>query len=296
MKILRLLQADEALKTDISLGSNLGDAYLLKNNRIYRNLRLQSLSAGFRFSSEPNASYLALPLSQLESLMFDQVIPIHDNVSVLKQLERRCPNSIEWQEISENLKKNYLMHESCHAVARSLAKAEGLEKNTLSLLMEEAFANACELFGTLDAEDQVHRIFYDHNSYTAIFDMRSNLKKSCCEVGEETAFKFFVVGYLHANYLFSGFSDKEFQAVVSFFELPEGKAFTASQLKSLRALVKVCFTLDLNFRVTTTGLHMRLNNCRAQAGELENFSYFTKLCSAPEYVRFLNRLAASVLK
>ena len=294
MKIFKLLQLDSSCSSEQSLALSFGDAYLFRHNRIFRNIRRACIASGYSYNDKPDAAYLALPLSQLENIMNSGQIPYVDNVGVLQQLEKKCPHAVEWFEISENLKRNYVLHESCHAVARKFLKSDETVGGMLALMLEESYANTCELFGILDAEDQAHRIFYESNSYTTLFELRTNLKKACDEIGEPIVFQFFLFGYLHSNYLHNSFSDIDFLAVQKLAEGLAGRQLPAAQIKTVRSLVKVCFTLDLDFRTTTTGLHLKLSQV-SPALSSKN-SYAGVLAEKSELINSIQRLTQLALE
>lgn len=294
MKILKLLEMDRACVNELSLPGCLGDSFLLKNNRIFRNVRQGCVESGFSFSDKPESSYSALPLSQLENLMKSRIIPYFNNVDVLQELENRCP-AVEWAEVSQNLKRNFVMHESCHAIAVNLDGGSKSPQSRLSILIEESFANTCELFGILDAEDAAHKIFYECNSYSAVFEMKTNLKKACAEIGKAEMFNFFMLGYLHSNFLFNSFSEKQFDSLLSLVADMSGVRLQPAQVKTLKALLKICFTLDYEFRTVTTGLHLKLSfGGRSFPGG--DFSYFTELMQNHSHIDKIQRLTKLALK
>jgi hypothetical protein len=262
MKLFRLLQLDSA-QVEYGLVRSFGDSFLVSHNRIYGNIRREALNCGFTFSDNPDIAYLTLPLTQLNRIMESRIIPYVDNTEVLRSLEIRCPRQIDFFEIRENLKKNHGYHESCHGIARHWLGKLTDQNSRLHLLIEESFSNSCELFGILEAEDAAHRIFYEMNSYTSLFDIRTNLKRACEELGREVMFRFFMLGYLHSNHLFSSYSESDFMKTAIFVTGDSGSRLSAQQLKMVRGLVKVCFTLDFNFRTTTTGLFLKLNGIPA---------------------------------
>lgn len=204
MKLSRLLEFHSQNATDQGLANNLGDAYLYCNNRIYRNVRDHVLKFGFKFSDEIDPNYLALPLAELENILKNKKIPYFDNVSVLKKIEQNKLGVATWEDVRDNLKKNFLFHESCHACARSLysRNSSRLNNRVLNLLVEESFANTCELLAVLDTEDAAHRIFYEMNSYTALFEIKTEFKNAVRDLGMANVAKIIFFGYLHSNHLY----------------------------------------------------------------------------------------------
>lgn len=294
MKISQLLRSHDDPNEELALPRNFGDAYLCRHNRIFRAVRASALNAGYAFSAEPGAAYLALPLSQLAAVLAEKRIPYTDNVGVLKQIETRLPGQVQWAQVCAGFKKNFVFHESCHAVARAIAEKiwlggkDGVSADQLPrLLLEEAFANTCEFLGIMDAEDKAHEIFYEWNSYTALSESRPHLQRAAAEAGRERLARVILVGYLHANYLFDELDDGQFTRVLrwaGFREMPPPPL-----RKNLRALARTCFTLDDEFRNVTTGLYLRLNGVDS-AGQLKKFDYFSRLESDPHYREYTDEL------
>jgi hypothetical protein len=287
MKIKQLLQQNDNAITAIALDKNLGDALLCRFNKIYKNIRQQSLDLGYVFSNEQNDMYAALPLSQLQNILSSKIIPYTDNVSALRQVEKNIPGEAEWDDISDNLKKNFVFHESCHAVARGLASDLIGGDKVLNILMEESFANTCELLAVVEADDSFQRVAYEWNSYTALFEERTNFKRALQDLTPEVLFKAVFFGYLHSNFLFNHFEQIHLNRVlkhVASFEL------SAQQLKTIKALIKICFTLDEKFKYITTGFYMRLSGLHLPTSELNNFSYFENFEKNPNYLKYVDQL------
>jgi hypothetical protein len=189
-----------------------------------------------------------------------------DNVSVLEEIEKRIPKQSVWNDIADNLKGNSVFHESCHLAARSFGKdldrslANGSTLSTadakvLVILLEESFANACELLSILDAEDQVHRIFLELNSYVYMLDDRVHLANAKRDLGAASLLKFILLCYLHANFL-REIGDRDFDRILA---LASASGLDAKQKKALRQLSKIAFKLNPRFREVTTRFYLRLN-------------------------------------
>jgi hypothetical protein len=250
VKISRLLEFHDQATSSKSLAHNLGDGFLLKNNLIYRNIREAAFESGFKFSSETNNAYLALPLTQLDALLNNKILPYIDNVSVLRSL----PPPIGWDEISDGLKRNHLFHESCHAVASTYLQTK--QKDLFAMMFEESFANICELLAVVFAEDPVHRIFLAANSYTLLNDQRTHLKNAMKTFGNRQLLIFLMLAYMHANFLRDSMTEKDFERTS---QIAFGKKTAGGEAKPLKALAKIAFTLDERFRTVTSQLHLKLN-------------------------------------
>lgn len=305
MKIAKLLELHNQHTNKESLAANFGDGYLLKNNRIYRNIRFAVLERGYKFSNEFNPDYLALPFGQLESILRNRLIPFADNVGVLEKLVLQMKDSVEWNDIADGIKRNYVFHEACHGVARAefevcmanSADCSHLEKQqqkVLQILLEESFANTCELLAIMDANDSAHRIFYETNSYTYLFENRTQLKTAVDEIGESVVFKLLMIAYLHSNFLKNSLDEKSFDRALHLASLGSKLELDSKYKKSLKALSKIAFTLDLRFRAVTTGFHLRLSGLDKTIDQISEFDLMGFMEKNPNYLKLLNLLTRVV--
>lgn len=290
MKISQLLDIHQKFFTEYSLISNFGDSYLYHHNKLYKNIRLATVHYGFSFTENTNIFYQTLPLVQLEPILSDKKIPYLDNVSALKQLSVQL-HDVQWPDLAGGLKKNYLFHESCHAVARSVFRNHTFNKNdlVLQMLIEESFANTCELLAIIDAQDPVHRIFYEQNSYTWLPDIRTNLKNAAIIIDESQLFKFILLSYLHSNFLRTHLTEKE---LIQILELIVIDKSDSQKIKILRSLSKIAFTLDFEFRTITTRLHLKLNK---QNIKLEAFDFMKILSENDNWLHLIDQLTRTAL-
>ncbi len=285
MKLNQLLQSHGAFEQAEGLPGNLGDGYLLTHNRIYKNIRKAAKDLHYKFVDQPDNFYQALPLSQLDNLMAKKTIPYTDNVSVLEHLETTAPGRFYWDDVTDNLKKNYLFHESCHAVAKDLTRqfknekdpADDLANRILSILLEESFANTCELLGVAEAKDQTHRIFYEQNSYICMFSDRTLIHSALLEIGDTRVFMFFVLAYLHSNFLHQSLDEHALARILILLQKSSNPTSTRplepKQIKALKALGKIAFQLNPRFREVTTGFYLRLNGINGNLKTILNFDF-----------------------
>jgi hypothetical protein len=219
MRIKRLLELHQNYKSSETLSLNLGDSYLYEHNLIFRKIRQICVKNETNYSLEINTNYLALPLSQLNSILENKKIPYYDNVDVLKLVEKSIPDSTDWDEVVDNLKKNYLFHESCHFVARHLSEEfKQSQEQIIILFIEESFANACELIGIVYTHDAAHRIFYEANSYIFVLDAKPTLLKLTQQYGLPLTLTFLIYCYLFSNFLHNQLSEKDFQEIIQCVE------------------------------------------------------------------------------
>ena len=299
MKLSRLWIQHQQFEAQ-GLKDNFGDGYLVHHNKIYSNIRKKSLKNGFLFSSAENSLYQALPLSQLEWILSKKIIPYYNNVSALAEVNNKLPENILWDDISDNLKGNHVFHESCHSVARSLtseiipknpAKNKfDLQKWTLIRLLEESFANSCELLAVTDASDVIHRIFFELNSYVVMFEDRTHLKKSLHDLGAENLTKWMILSYLQANFLRPSINDQTFEKMLLFLK-PHQSSFSTADKKTLRAFSKIAFQLNLRFRQVTTSFYFKLSGVTLPLNELLDFDFLETLKNSQELCQSLDLLA-----
>lgn len=294
MKLEQLIEQNESCKSADGLVENFGDYFLIKNNSLFSKIRKAAKKASQKFTCEPNNFYQVLPMSQLEANLNRQEIPFADNLTILKKISKEVKSPIQWDEISDQFKKNYIFHESCHAVIRHERnqvlkdfQALPLNEKIIWMLLEESFANTCELLAVVDAENQAHRIFFEANSYTALFEERTNIKNLISTLGHEIVFKFFLLSYLHSNFLILNLDDKNLNTILQFISTEKP---TAQQLKALKALGKIPFKLDSRFREVTTGFYLRLNGIEGAFPQVLKFNFMKLLQNNKNFKSVINSI------
>lgn len=284
MKVSKLLEQHFSEGSELGLSRNFGDSYLCSKNRIFRNIRRETLGLGYSFSLDRNDAYLALPLSQLATVLSNKIIPYVDNVGVLESIESQIPGRANWADIRDSLRKNFVFHESCHAVARHFAVGAS---PILDMLIEESFANTCELLAVVDAEQFAHKIFFEWNSYSALHESRVNLKNAIEEIGPGLFFKYVFFGYLHSNFLRENIDEVQMKRV---WKIVSNTEPPAKQLKTLKSLLKICFTLDYGFKEVTTGFYMKLRGVETDQSQLAKQDFLIIFEKNSGYTSYLDRL------
>jgi hypothetical protein len=275
VKLSKVLGIQSQSKSDLLI---LGDGYLLNQSPIYRRIREDALNLGFTFSTNKDTQYEALPMSQLESVIESRVIPYVDNVSPLQKLNQQTNGQLNWEHVADNLRPNYIFHESCHAVARSkTGPSDQLKKTVVKILLEESFANTCEFLAIADANEPIHRIFLDMNSYFTVYEDRTHLKKAISQYGFESMYQFMLLCYLYSNFLNEFLSDSEFSKIIALagFQVQPDK-------KVLKSLAKYAFELNPSFRYNTTELYFRMRGYSQPIKELLNFNPIDLIASDSE--------------
>ncbi len=301
MKVARLFEEHRKFQAQ-GLTENLGDGYLMAHNGVFKRVRQKASAYGYRFSSNRDEAYETFPLVRLESVIEKKIFPYSNNVVALESLTPAALDVLTWEDIDGNLKKNFVFHEACHGVVRAFAKEsfEPLGKPrdldssrafALRMLLEESCANACELFGVTEANDQLHRIFYEMNSYVCEFESRTNLKNAMASIGPSLVVKFMVLSYMQANFLRDGISDSQFKDMITFVT---SERLDPAKLKTLRAISKIAFNLSERFRLQTTSFHLRINGIMTPSEDLFDYDFLRELRRLNGVEKFLNQFAGLV--
>lgn len=290
MKLKKLLDLHNQTNSDYALTENLGDSYLMTHNSIYREIRKLTIGNGFTFTTQVNPNYTVLPLSQLDVFLEKKKIPFFDNVSILWEIEKKTPQMNTWDDLIDGLKQNHLFHESCHGLARSVStrcvtKNLSEEEIILRLLIEESFANACELIGNMDVDTPAHRIFYESNSYIYVYQERTQLKSLISEFGIEESLRFFIFCYLHSNYLRENISDSDLEIILKNPKINRNR-------KLLKSLSKIAFRLNPRFRHVTTVFYLRLCGYNVTTEDLIKTDFIRILNANSSLTRLIDELVS----
>lgn len=243
----------EAIDQPEALSQVFGDVFLCQNNRLFWKIRKTALAMGYRYSNERGDDYEALPFTKLEDLLETKTIPIVHNRRAVETVSAKVPEAT-WLDIADGFRRCFAFHESCHAIARETLRPDNLESESTServlrTMLEESFANTCELVGLADCHDLSALAFYEANSYTALWETKDLLENT--PVNSE-ALKFVLLHYLRANFLAD--PDVTSDELDLVYEISGAKRDSA-----LEDLAQFAYTLDENFRHTTSRLHLRLH-------------------------------------
>ncbi|MBN8542137.1 MAG: hypothetical protein J0L82_17225 [Deltaproteobacteria bacterium] len=281
----------EAVLTDV-----FGDQALYQSNGVFRTIRNLAIVGGYRFSANTNSLYDALPLTQLEVIHKTKTIPYTPNRAAVEFVLTRADEST-WEEIADGFRRCFVFHESCHAVARSVITSFNQQaKICLSLnnseltflsLLEESFANTCELIGIIDCTSPQLVAFYEANSYTALLESRHDLLQLQNEVGPDGFFRFIHLCYLQSCFLRNELSERDIKQTLTLAKLTVDDPRLR---KRLRSVSNIAFTLDRRFREITTRLHLRINGLRSDLETLNPLEFFE---TSRGFLSLLDRLAIS---
>lgn len=289
-KLKSLLKLDLADSNPLALKNVFGDSHLIRKNRIFRKVREHALSLGYTFSRQRSDRYEALPFTYLEELIGEKSIPILHNREAVEFVAGKVPEA-NWLDIADGFRRCFAFHEGCHAVARETLKATSTpspEERVLLAMLEESFANTCELFAIVDCENSEDLAIYEANSYTALWEVRDFL----CEIGiEPVAFVYVMLHYLRANFLASPeFTMDDHKRILKVAESAAGRPY-ARENEELASLAEVAYTLDENFRQTTSRLHLRLLGLPT---DLESRDPIAELSKTPALISRLTSLVKTI--
>ena len=119
MKIAKLLAVNDENQAKRSIRKILGDGFLLKNNLIYRNVRITSETMGYKYV-EAWPRYLTMPLLEIDEIIKTRKIPYISWQPIFKSIEKRTPKKLNWDEVPAELLGSYHIHESSHCISNEL--------------------------------------------------------------------------------------------------------------------------------------------------------------------------------
>lgn len=252
-----LITAHKQNPSSKALRENLGDAFLYRQNPVFRNIRDEYLKRGFRYRDRDFCGAFSFPLMALDEFIDARAIPYHRNFRWIERMQRIAPGKFTFSEVKRfDLKFNYLMHESAHLIAHETFFGEtslrDVPKNAsglLRILLGEAFANTSEAISSVFAQDTFGNFFLSANSY---FVVRGNnlveLVRFVRRFSFGAASRVLLASFLYANYLYVRLDKEELQAIRRFAGL--------GPRAPVEALVKIAFGLSMGFRLNTTPLHL----------------------------------------
>ncbi len=286
-----------------ALQNSLGDGYLMAHNSIYKRVRDFVASQKVEFTQSLTPEILALPLGQLEHFLNTKKIYYIDNVSVLKNVEAKNPNQISWDSLSSHLKRNMIFHESSHFLARfhfekklSLEKPSDLQNrkpSVLQIILEESFANTCELFAIKDVHDNIHKHFYEFNSYIFHFEQKSMIRDLISQLGFEKVFQWAMLSFAFSNFLYESLHERDFQKMADFVVLPSNTS--PQMIKHLKYLNRLAFELNPDFKNATTAFYLKHLGYGDALQSLRNHKFMNDLTVGSPVKGAIIALSQSVL-
>jgi hypothetical protein len=236
---------------------------------------------------------LVFPLSQLDILQEKRKIYFYDNVSIIKKIESKIPNLVIWEEISAQLRRNFVFHESCHFVSRSafLAKfKDELPPLAIKIFIEESFSNACELVAVKDVKDGVHAAFFEFNSYIVHFEAQELISQVIDELGFDKTFQWIWLSYLHCNFLMDRLSDKSFSRLLSFLRISDRPTL----VKKLKSLNRIALQLNPDFLNSTTSFYLKYNLISKKIDEIKKIDFMEIIENDDRFGQLFSELSSLI--
>ena len=298
MKLKQLLKIHDRYASTGSLKGNLGDGYLVRHNRMYRSIRVAAVKAGFRFRNDRFYDYDVLALTQLPKIISKKIIPYGNNVRPLRQIEKSAPGVFDLAQVPP-LTANYVLHESAHGVGNQIrmatvGKRKDENEKVLCILLEEAFANACESFFSLFATAAVHNLFLMKNSYIVeSLETRVQIQKTLKIIDEMAVFRLVIFSYLHANFLKTKISDPAFRRAlkIAIQDHAVSHALTQGEVSQLKRVFEGGFDLDPAFTVRTNSFCLRLMGLKRPLQQLLDFDFMKYFETDPTYQGCIKKMS-----
>lgn len=278
ISLAEIISAHLCFSSKNSLSNNLGDGFLIANNPIFRNIRIEVLNRGYRFTTNDFCHYFSYPLMCLDNVIAAKRIPYRENFYWLNELEKQRPGLFSLIDLKRGgLQFNYLFHESAHCVAHSVffgeKKHSNISKNKDSLLpvlLGEAFANSAECLASLFAEGEIGSYFLDANCH-----FRSSEKEAAIiwryvnALGFEAVAKVLLCAFLYSNFMYQSLKLKEERLIK--------KMANISNQKNIKPLLEMGLSLCEQFRSDTTQLHLMKMGYKGDLNSLTNYDPLEKI-------------------
>jgi hypothetical protein len=280
-----LLWVDQQYRSLATLSECIGDSYLYAQNPLFRAVRDAALGLGIRFSAEADSmwrNYAVAPLFTLKDILGRGIVPYRGDMEVLRAIAVARPDSnLDAHEIVSLLAGNRVMHESSHAVAdryllsidwRPPKEYAHLEP-VLRGLLGEAFANTVETLGNAYVVQEAHRLFYSLHSYMGNYhkEHRALLRASVSVFGINALLEYGIWVFFHLN------MHPQKRIPSDTFLSIAGLSILSSEISDghrelFESIGPILFTLNENFRRTTTPLYLQISGDEEpfnQLGSLE---------------------------
>jgi hypothetical protein len=168
------------------------------------------------------------------------------------------------------LKRNYLLHESCHCVADALlARLKRESPNTpedtfvITALVCESFANVVERLAAVLADFYPHNLFFHLNSYVEYQAQKTRLIKDAMAIfGTENILRFGFLGFFFSNLRPGSPDDVMCETFIR--AVFKDVSLSAAERSILKLLCENAFIINGAFREETTALFFRMFHCEEQ--------------------------------
>ncbi len=282
MKLHDLILYSTLYKHQDGLSEVLGDALLVTENTVYRNIRQSVKRLGAEFVPAC-LSYQMTPFLQLEKILKNKQIPYTPTLNILKEIESVRPNEFLIEEIPSP-PQSYHFHESCHVVADHMLDpklADGQRDFILKSLLCESFANSAELLATIFNSTVLCSTFLNYNCYIkSSAEYKRNAIELIDEIGFKTVFKITLYSYLYANFLYESVAYKDFKK--NLLVITHGYSIPPSLLRKCYYHFQHGFKLNPAFRLVTNSFFLRRGGIHKNFIKALDFNFHNKIKKSPK--------------
>jgi hypothetical protein len=286
----------------LALPDSLGDAVLVRDNAVFRNVRACMLALGYRLSATPPFNPAVLPLLSLHEIYRARTVPYAANLDTLRRLEAERPGVFGVDELrAVRIRTNAIIHESAHCIAKSRFDAlapsgallTSIQRGILCTQLAEAYAQCVELFGSLACRTGPQRFFYSLASYIVPGPyLERFLRPLVDDLGLGDALAVGLVAYLCAGFLIARMAAKDmYDAAATLVDLDR---LSRAGRTALRTLFGFTLGLKPSFRVRVTGAHYLREGFSQSAFDLLAFEFLPSLRGDPALRRAIADLLAVI--
>ena len=148
-----------------------------------------------------------------------------------------------------------------------------------------------QMLAIIDCDKTAECIFFEVNSYTALFELKDLVQYLANSLGLEKLFTLVLMTYLHSNHLHNSLKDSLFKEIVQASGANDIIDREPKIQKNLKDLLKYCFYLDENFRQVATSFYLRLSTKNQTQINLKEKKYFSEFTKNNEYLKFVKKLS-----
>lgn len=294
MLIREVLAIHDSFAAEGSHSDILGDAFLVENNPVYRNIKSFALGIGAKFS-EAQPEYLLMPFHALGEIVASKSVPFIPSARLLRGVEKKRAGALSISDLS--IPESYHLHEAAHVIAEHLfagAALKSAQEKILKAIVCESFANTVDAMACGAVDSDEHAFFLKQNCYMdpngKYASVMVRLMKSA---GLRFTFLCTLSCYIHANFLKAKVPARVFKELGALYA--PGLKFSPKVLKDCEALWKMADKLDPLFRVQTTQMYLRLEGFDGEVDDLLDFPFMEVFEANPVFRRVSEAMADVVL-
>ena len=281
-----LLASHAASHHRLAVADCLGDAFLLHENAVVRNIRQLLVALDYSISASPPYPWEQRELLALRDIYRTKVIPYKPNVEPAAWLERECPGVFTLLDlVGCGLRTSALTHEAAHCIAKTAFDAdhggdtfEQLDTplGVLRVQLTESFANTVEAMGAIATVTDVHAAFYGANAYISLGSSRKHFVALLDALGFEATFAVTLAGFLCANFLWNAATHGAVDGALSVVA-PSVRFSSRGVRRSARKIFQFAMKLSPRFRLWTTATFFKREGVTQPLERLLDFDFLDLL-------------------